>query len=111
MLETEVRGQEVASYWYSAVRQYNYMKEPDVLHANVNAGHFTQLVWASTKFFGCGKARSRSGKILVVANYRPPGNISGLFKDNVLPPMPDGETDMTSMSGSDSSASKSAECR
>jgi hypothetical protein len=31
-------GQEVASYWYSAVRQYNYAKEPDVLHANVNAG-------------------------------------------------------------------------
>jgi hypothetical protein len=32
-------GQEVASYWYSAVRQYNYSKEPDVLHANVNAGN------------------------------------------------------------------------
>jgi len=32
-------GQEVASYWYSAVRQYNYTKEPDVLHANVNAGN------------------------------------------------------------------------
>lgn len=31
-------GQEVASHWYSAVRQYNYAKEPDVLHANVNAG-------------------------------------------------------------------------
>jgi len=28
----------VSSYWYSAVRQYNYAKEPDVLHANVNAG-------------------------------------------------------------------------
>lgn len=37
-LQTDVTGQEVASYWYSAVRQYNYMKEPDVLHANVNAG-------------------------------------------------------------------------
>lgn len=32
-------GQEVASYWYSAVRQYDYGKEPDVLHANVNAGN------------------------------------------------------------------------
>ena len=32
-------GQEVASYWYSAVRQYNYTNEPDVLHANVNAGN------------------------------------------------------------------------
>jgi len=33
-----VSGQEVAAYWYSACRQYNYFKEPDVLHANVNAG-------------------------------------------------------------------------
>lgn len=32
------KGQEVSSYWYSAVRQYDYGKEPDVLHANVNAG-------------------------------------------------------------------------
>lgn len=31
-------GQEVSSYWYAAVRQYNFFKEPDVLHANVNAG-------------------------------------------------------------------------
>lgn len=34
----DVTGQEVASYWYSAVRQYDFLKEPDVLHANVNAG-------------------------------------------------------------------------
>lgn len=66
-------------------------------------------MWASTRTFGVGKARSRSGKILVVANYRPPGNISGLFKDNVLPPVPEYEMDMSSMSGSDSSTSRSAE--
>lgn len=34
----DVTGQEVASYWYSAVRQYDFLKEPDILHANVNAG-------------------------------------------------------------------------
>lgn len=67
------------------------------------------MVWASTKFFGVGKARSRSGKILVVANYRPPGNISGLFKDNVLPPVPESEMDLTSVSGSDSSTSRSTD--
>ncbi|XP_075227419.1 uncharacterized protein LOC142327928 [Lycorma delicatula] len=108
-LQSDVTGQEVASYWYSAVRQYNYLKEPDVLHANVNAGHFTQLVWASTRLFGVGKARSRSGKILVVANYRPPGNISGLFQENVLPPIPEYELELTSMSGSDSSTSRSTD--
>ncbi|XP_014251443.1 Golgi-associated plant pathogenesis-related protein 1-like [Cimex lectularius] len=104
-LQTDVTGQEVASYWYSAVRQYNYFKEPDILHANVNAGHFTQMVWASTRKFGVGKAASRAGKILVVAHYWPPGNISGQFQENVLPPLPETETD--SVSGSDSSASRS----
>ncbi|XP_021922709.1 uncharacterized protein LOC110831246 isoform X1 [Zootermopsis nevadensis] len=108
-IQTDVTGQEVASYWYSAVRQYNYTKEPDVLHANVNAGHFTQLVWVSTRHFGVGKARSRSGKVMVVAHYRPPGNISGLFQQNVLPPLPDYDAEMTSESGSESSTSRSTE--
>lgn len=101
-------GQEVAAYWYSAVKQYNYNREPDVLHANVNAGrslwylrlinklykvlstgHFTQLVWRTSQFFGIGKARSRTGKIVVVAHYSPAGNANGSFEDNVLPPGPD----------------------
>ncbi|XP_046472413.1 uncharacterized protein [Neodiprion pinetum] len=85
----DVAGQEVAAYWYSAVRQYDFLKEPDVLHANVNAGHFTQLIWANSRHFGVGKARSRSGKIIVVANYQPVGNISGQFQMNVHPPIPD----------------------
>ncbi|CAG4927325.1 unnamed protein product [Colias eurytheme] len=88
-LQPEITGQEVSSYWYAAVRQYNFFKESDVLHANVNAGHFTQMVWVSTRFFGVGKARSRAGKVIVVANYSPPGNGSGQFETNVLPPLPD----------------------
>ncbi|XP_063241599.1 protein lon-1-like [Bacillus rossius redtenbacheri] len=108
--QNDVTGQEVSSYWYSANKQYNFSKEPDVLHANVNAGHFTQMVWASTRLLGVGKARSRSGKVLVVAHYRPPGNASGLFQQNVLPPAPDGsDAEMTSESGSESSASRSAD--
>ncbi|KAG7197732.1 hypothetical protein KM043_001559 [Ampulex compressa] len=85
----DVTGQDVASYWYSAVRQYDFLKEPDILHANVNAGHFTQLIWASSRYFGVGKARSRSGKVIVVANYQPVGNVSGHFQSNVLPPLPE----------------------
>ncbi|XP_059056569.1 uncharacterized protein LOC131850368 [Achroia grisella] len=88
-LQPDVTGQEVSSYWYAAVRQYNFFKEPDILHANVNAGHFTQMVWVATRFFGVGKARSRAGKIIVVAHYSPPGNISGQFETNVLPPLPE----------------------
>lgn len=85
----DVTGQDVASYWYSAVKQYNFLGEPDVLHANVNAGHFTQLIWSGSRYFGVGKARSRSGKIIVVANYQPVGNVSGHFQSNVLPPLPE----------------------
>ncbi|KAI5631462.1 cysteine-rich secretory protein family domain-containing protein [Phthorimaea operculella] len=91
--ETDITGQEVSSYWYAAVRQYRFFKEPDVLHANVNAGHFTQMVWVATRFFGVGKARSRAGKVIVVANYSPPGNISGQFDTNVLPPLPEANPD------------------
>ncbi|XP_052132911.1 Golgi-associated plant pathogenesis-related protein 1-like, partial [Frankliniella occidentalis] len=105
---TEVTGQEVSAYWYSAFKQYNYGKEPDVLHANVNAGHFTQLVWACSREIGVGKARSRQGKTVVVAMYRPPGNVSGLFQENVLLPAPAcGDLELAA-SLSDSSSSYSA---
>lgn len=42
------------------------------------AGHFTQMVWVATRFFGVGKARSRAGKVIVVANYSPPGMNKGV---------------------------------
>ncbi|XP_044019862.1 GLIPR1-like protein 1 isoform X2 [Aphidius gifuensis] len=86
---SDVTGQDVSSYWYSAVKQYDFYSELDVLHTNVNAGHFTQLIWASSRFFGVGKARSRSGKIIVCANYKPIGNVAGQFQRNIQPPLPD----------------------
>lgn len=67
-------GQEVASYWYSTVRRYNYFKDINLLHTNVNAGHFTQMVWVKTKYFGIGKATSKTGKIFVAAFYLPRGD-------------------------------------
>lgn len=54
-------------------------------------GHFTQLVWRSSQDLGVGKARSRCGKIIVVANYRPAGNVAGQFHDNVLPTLNDSD--------------------
>ncbi|KAJ8984631.1 hypothetical protein NQ317_009859, partial [Molorchus minor] len=36
-LVQDLSGQEVATYWYSAVRSYDYGREPDCLHVNVNA--------------------------------------------------------------------------
>ena len=36
--------------------------------------HFTQVVWKSSKILGLGKATAKSGKVWLVAQYRPPGN-------------------------------------
>lgn len=96
----------MASYWYSTVRRYNYFKDTNLLHTNVNAGklllitnfvwvyqlyavyfhiylgHFTQMVWVNTKYFGVGKATSHTGKIFVVAYYYPPGNYG--FKTHMV---------------------------
>lgn len=47
-------------------------------------GHYTQIVWSSSKKLGCGKARCESGSPMGggawdywVCNYDPPGNYSG----------------------------------
>lgn len=47
------------------------------------AGPFTQLVWSNTKELGIGKACSRSGRMIVVANYYPKGNLNGQYANNV----------------------------
>ena len=36
-----------------------------------------------------GKAKNREGKVVVVVCYRPPGNVVGLYEENVLPPIPE----------------------
>jgi pathogenesis-related protein 1 len=38
------------------------------------AGHYTQMVWSKTTEIGVGKAVSKQGKLIVVANYNPKGN-------------------------------------
>ena len=48
-------------------------------------GHFTQVVWKGSEEMGVAKAKSSTGKILVVANYSPAGNIIGQFAENVPP--------------------------
>jgi ves G 5 allergen, putative len=47
-------------------------------------GHFTQLVWKTSKKLGIGQAKGASGNVYVVANYYPPGNIIGEFGSNVF---------------------------
>ncbi|XP_052789177.1 uncharacterized protein LOC128223804 isoform X2 [Mya arenaria] len=75
-------GQDATDQWYSEVKQHTFGGEPRTL----SSGHFTQVVWKGSKEMGVGKAQSKDGKTIVVASYRPAGNMGGKFAENVLPP-------------------------
>ena len=77
----EPTGSSITTSWYSEIKSYNYSGE-----FSNNTGHFTQVVWKETKEVGFGKSKNQDGKIYVVANYYPAGNVIGLFKHNVLRP-------------------------
>jgi uncharacterized protein YkwD len=42
----------------------------------MDAGHYSQLVWAATRLVGCGFATG-SGHDILVCDYDPPGNVMG----------------------------------
>lgn len=44
------------------------------------------MVWKASKEIGVGKAKTSGGKVIVVASYRPAGNLVGSFTENVRPP-------------------------
>ncbi|CAK1548707.1 unnamed protein product [Leptosia nina] len=78
----KIRARDCIDRWYNEINEYSFGKEPEVL----NCGHFTQIVWKNTQELGIGSAKSKSGKLYIVANYYPPGNYGGQFVKNVLPP-------------------------
>jgi pathogenesis-related protein 1 len=49
---------------------------------SMKTGHFTQLVWKSTKEVGCGRAQC-PGLEVWVCQYDPPGNVEGQYGENV----------------------------
>jgi Cysteine-rich secretory protein family len=65
-LMLSISGQEVATYWYSSMKRYDFFKRPSLLHTSINSGHFSQIVWKDTKYIGVGKSVSKTGKIFVV---------------------------------------------
>ncbi|XP_068677293.1 Golgi-associated plant pathogenesis-related protein 1-like isoform X2 [Montipora capricornis] len=74
--------------WYSEVSIYPFEHPPNSLSdvTGGQIGHFTQVVWKSTKKLGVGIASIKRGfwtKTYVVARYTPPGNYYGQFKEQV----------------------------
>ncbi|TRY72370.1 hypothetical protein TCAL_09712 [Tigriopus californicus] len=77
-----VSGSDPVQSWYSEIKDHTFGVEP----RSMNTGHFTQVVWKTTKNLGIAMAKSRSGKTIVVANYEPAGNFIGSYANNVPPP-------------------------
>ncbi|KAL5112424.1 Golgi-associated plant pathogenesis-related protein 1 [Taenia crassiceps] len=75
-------GYDTSHMWYSEIKEYDF-KEGNQL----KCGHFTQLVWSDTKHAGFGIAKSAKGdKVIIVGQYKPPGNYMGEFKVKVPRP-------------------------
>lgn len=57
---------------------------------SMKTGHFTQVVWKSSIEIGVGIAtypdQRYAHRTVVCISYRPPGNVEGQFRQNVLPP-------------------------
>uniref|UniRef100_A0A1A8MLH9 Golgi-associated plant pathogenesis-related protein 1 n=1 Tax=Nothobranchius pienaari TaxID=704102 RepID=A0A1A8MLH9_9TELE len=75
-------GKDVADRWYDEVKNYNFSRPG----FSSGTGHFTAMVWKSSKELGVGKAIASDGSSFVVARYLPAGNITnqGHFETNVL---------------------------
>lgn len=76
-----VTGNEPVDSWYSEIKDYNFSAG----QFTPGTGHFTQVVWKGSTELGVGLAKNNKNQIFVVANYDPPGNFQGRFKENVIP--------------------------
>lgn len=65
--------------WYSEIANYDFGAG-----TGDDTGHFTQVIWKSTKQVGCGLAQC-SGNDILVCQYSPAGNYDGEYIDNVPP--------------------------
>ncbi|KAL5965927.1 Golgi-associated plant pathogenesis-related protein 1 [Taenia solium] len=93
---------DVVSNWYQESSRFKYGREPVSIQG---IGNFTQMVWASSRNLGVGRAiriarndestekqaNLLSSKIVVVCFYFPPGNVATYFTDNVHPPLAEKE--------------------
>jgi len=68
-------AQDASESWYSEIKDY---KHGPLTQANwYPAGHYTQMVWKNTTKVGIAQAVCKTGAIIIVANYDPPGNYMG----------------------------------
>lgn len=81
--QVPVSARTAVKSWYEEIDLYDF-KRPNY---SEETGHFTQMVWKSTRKMGMGVAVSADGReVYFVTNYYPAGNIvnHGYFETNVL---------------------------
>ncbi|PAA73045.1 hypothetical protein BOX15_Mlig018325g1 [Macrostomum lignano] len=86
----EVNGEFFVNGWYKQCQHYDYhgQKNPQIsINDPKTTANFEQLIWKSSQLVGFGRAFSASGRVFVVARYRPPGRVSREYETNVLPPV------------------------
>jgi len=70
-----------AEAWYGEKKDYTPGTAIPEDFAQLKAGHYTQMVWKGTKTIGAGVAVVKEGRfkgrVVVVCNYDPPGNVIG----------------------------------
>ncbi|KAK2593942.1 hypothetical protein QQS21_008349 [Conoideocrella luteorostrata] len=96
-LKVKSAAQGVTDMWYNGeAGNYNSFYGMSNPPSNVplgDFGHFTQLVWKSSKKVGCATVKCPGGSVLslpawyTVCNYQPPGNYGGQYGANVLKPL------------------------
>jgi cell division septation protein DedD len=73
-------------YWYEEYTYYTYgtVAKSEVCESGQQCGHYTQLIWGTTRYVGCGYTKcpttsglSLTNSILLVCNYYFAGNIVG----------------------------------
>jgi len=72
-------GKEMTQSWYNECNKYDY-RNPSY---QPGTGHFTQIVWKNTKYFGLGVCNISNGGLIFVANYYPRGNYKDQFVQNI----------------------------
>jgi pathogenesis-related protein 1 len=61
--------------WYSEISKFHYAPLAD--NTWFDSGHYTQMIWRNTTKVGMGRATCPSGRVVIVAEYDPPGNYMG----------------------------------
>lgn len=79
--DPSMTGKKITNDWYNEIYGYKFMGP------QYGTGHFTQLIWKSSKEVGFGIALSNNGRAYFVANYFPCGNLIGKFSQNVNQPL------------------------